>query len=350
MWEIHWKDSSTQDVLASRVTVTQIFVFPKEKWILLYQAFSLLQISMNIEAPHGNDSVNIYYFFVSLVAVSYHTFSLGNIQYINPQFRGEVVELRNVSFGLENLSKFIETHSGRQTHWHVDEMVTYVEKYFEVCLNIKPSSSFLKARLFAEDFLAQSVLHVWQSILRNYTFVLYRSNHGVCSNGKMVDSDAVQHRSRIVIGDIYMRRYLHIPIQILNPINGSFRFVVCGMKGSEAVAFRELISAYDKIVWVMLLSTVVSSELAWNMLSGNIYPLHIVTWNFRLNTVSRKLYSVLKIYLEQGDITPSHKPVTNQKVRLFLGIVLVINIVLGNGHKNTNVYRMVAPRKPMRYK
>lgn len=154
----------------------------------------------------------------------------------------------------------------------------------------------------------------------------------------------------MTIDHIYMRRYLHIPTLILNPMNGSFRFVVCGIKDWEAMAYSEVINVYDKCIWGMWAVTLACAALVWRLLllSGPQSSQSHDHNSHGIDVLS-KTYSLLKILLEQGDLDYDSPTIFSQKVLAFLGIILLMPIILSNGYKNANVYNMITPLKPLRY-
>lgn len=188
---------------------------------------------------------------------------------------------------------------------------------------------------------------MWQSILKNYS---YAWNGGRCSSDKHSYLKVDNPLSTFLIRNIKQRQRPDPPIQFLNPVNGSFRFVVCGIKGSENVLYAELISVYDKLTWFSFVLCLTCAAYIWKFLLS-------VDGTSSSCTVNRlagkmflgRLYSLMKVVLEQGDISPASSSISSQKIRLFLGVFLAMCIILSNGYKNTNVYTMVTPRKPVRY-
>lgn len=72
-------------------------------------------------------------------------------------------------------------------------------------------------------------------------------------------------------------------------------------------------------------------------------------WERLLGTYIPKIHSALNILLEQDGLTCENTPASNLKVRVLLGIFLLMCIILSNGYKNVNVYKMVSPRNPERF-
>lgn len=345
LWETNIEEYSLEEVMVSRTPVLQVFMFPQKSWKFAYQPDSKTRMWKDVESVHTSGTYNMYYFLVDLIHKNSQILTPGSVQHVNLQHQNEVVKTKFETFGPHEISEFSKNFWNGLMHWRIDARVRNIEKFFEICDTAIDSSGF------AGDLLSQSLVRVWQSILQNYTFRISYSHDKMCTNGKIVDVDAQQLRSSILVEHIYIRRFLHIPMQVLSTVDGSFRFVVCGIRGSESMAFGELTSAYDKYVWVFLVILIGSAAFTWSLLlSTTRYP-HTITRtdNFRTNLFLSSLYPVYKILLEQSHLTPTTTPNSNQKLRIFLAIILVMFIILSNGYKNANVYRMVSPRLPLRY-
>lgn len=192
-----------------------------------------------------------------------------------------------------------------------------------------------------------ALVNVWQSILKNYT---YAARHRTCSNGRSVDAKSQAQSSYLWIDKKYLGRFLHRLMSIRDPLNDSFRFVVYRMKGSEEMAFGELVSVYDKSVWGFLVASIGCAAIAWRFLTPeNRHQKNYDRIFIPEAALLVRYYSMVKFLLEQGDLSSGNMSLSNQKVRAFLGIILLMFIVLSNGYKNANVYIMVSPRKPLRY-
>lgn len=60
--------------------------------------------------------------------------------------------------------------------------------------------------------------------------------------------------------------------------------------------------------------------------------------------ISQASISVLRGILEQGD-----KILERRELRKVTALFILMGVVLSNGYKNSNVYNMVSPRKPLPY-
>lgn len=360
LWDI---DASMQHtigkVMPGRLPILHFLIIPMKYWENVNTNAVLSEWTDTTEYNILSCASNIQHFLVDIIDSTHKGFFPGSIQYIDKN-RRNLATLTNVAVvDPDAIHNFLVTHFLRsQSRWHVEAMVSIFETHFQNCkVNLKPTSTAWPAA----HLLSQAVVQVWQSILKNHT---YKSGLVKCSNGKGINLDGnmgmgmdsgmnspEQFHSIITIDDIYLRRYLHIPLMILNPTNGSFQFVVCGMKDWEGVAYGELINVYDKFIWGSLVATVGCVAFVWILMTiGQFQPFTKNHANLsHKNSFFSKTYSLLKILLEQGDFDYDSTSIHCHKVRLFLAIFLLMSIILSNGYKNANMYNMIAPRKPLRY-
>lgn len=233
-----------------------------------------------------------------------------------------------------------------QMHLKVDTGVGQIESSFELCSNQKNSFSALTKQP-AEDILYQAVVHVWQSIFKNYTI----TDTIGCSNGKEIDTSGVKSSAKILIHNKLNGHYFQIPMQIVNPLNGPFRLVVCGLKGSQGIQFGELISACDKFVWGSLVLCISIVAKVWKILQFPCFNISRTSsvMDLPVGNFCNLWFSLVKYLLEQGDLRAESTAANNQKTRIFLAMYLMMCIVLSNGYKNATVYKMVSPLKSLRY-
>lgn len=190
------------------------------------------------------------------------------------------------------------------------------KKYFE-----PGSNSFL-------DKVALGHSHVWNSVMRNASVLQSWRNRECTKPGKA--NFVVTFTPKAYLSSRFtFPRYAKDNLAKL-------RIVGCGRKGLDSFQFKTLANVYDKSTWLGILASMVAFPLAiWILLQNNIKQ--------------SSGMSVVKLLLEQGDPFPNS--ITRVKlVRIMLGLLLLMGIVLSNGYKNTNVYNMVVPRKPILYK
>lgn len=204
--------------------------------------------------------------------------------------------------------------------------------------NIKHlTSQSLSSNLTLMDKLAFAHGDLWKSVMKNFT-VFYRGTkrlrlHSSCSNlYDESDFDVIINLSQVP----YIRSLYIFPYYIQDK-RSSLRFIGCGTKGLTAIQFAELTNVFCGSVWCAILICI---------FSVSFFLAHIQ--KPRMHTLTGTLTSVLKVLVEQGN--PFPPSLTNDRnLQICLACFLLASIILNNGYKNTNVYNMVTPRKPIVY-
>lgn len=109
------------------------------------------------------------------------------------------------------------------------------------------------------------------------------------------------------------------------------RFVSCGRKRLSSIAFHELIYVFDHVVWTMILVSSATLAIFIKVMAPN-------------RTLLEVWLPTLKLLVEQGD-----NLVDVERFRLVFCFFAISGVVLSNAYKNTNVYNMVTPRRPIPY-
>lgn len=112
----------------------------------------------------------------------------------------------------------------------------------------------------------------------------------------------------------------------------TLKFIGCGSQGVSSLAYQELTNVFDKWVWLCIAGTI------------------FLTSGFsEAQSCKNNLLSTFKMLVEQGN--PFTSATLNKKsLRSAFGFLLLMGIVLSNGYKNTNVYKMIQHRTPKLYK
>lgn len=197
-----------------------------------------------------------------------------------------------------------------------------------------------------EYIVSRVVEHLWKSIWKNFFYKLEFQTY--CEN---IDQFRYHAKfamvSRLVIQKVALRPRLYLPVHFANSL-GSYRFVICGFRGKESMAYTELLKVYDVFSWVFLAATMVTVAIIISKITTVWYLL--ATKRCKNADSSKNLYVTLKVMLEQGSPIPDEILKENcSHKRILLGIFMLMGIVFSNGYKNSNVYNMVSPRKLVRY-
>lgn len=345
--------------LTSKKPILQIFMISSEQWNKkIYQwriTRSLpewMQATSDVyELKNLFHSINVVFLLVELVLINGHykpTFVHGIHQL--SQSKLTVVTSETPGLSPEIINKLSRKMWTLQMSWSTSVLLldNFFKRHWAVCENfldrgLRHDITVQLPRV--KDIQVHSIIQVWKSILGNYTY------DRRCRNGRKLNWMEIVDLplSRITVKQATIERLLHYHLQVADPF-GSYKFVVCGLKGSESIAVRELISVYDAYVWLLLgLAVVIYSALWTSLISVKIGN---QTISGLLKVFLVQAYCVLKVFIEQGSPIPKRFAGvigTSTKVKCFAGTFLLMSIILSNGYKNANVYKMVAHRKPLRY-
>lgn len=104
------------------------------------------------------------------------------------------------------------------------------------------------------------------------------------------------------------------------------------MRGFSPFQFQELILVFDKWIWFLVINSMVA-------IAFTLRPL------ISLNQSSNWMAPV-KLLLEQGDPFSGNVG-TTYKFKVVIGIFMLMGIILSNAYKNSNVYNIISPKKPI---
>lgn len=187
---------------------------------------------------------------------------------------------------------------------------------------------YISTRRSVMDKVAVGHSNVWQSVLGNFTFQDEANDTEYTRMGQSRFSTTLLQQPYIESLFIFH----HFPQDSLS----SLRILGCGVQGMSKVPVQELINVFDDLIWICIL------------LSALIVPIFI---RLIINETGLpyNVLCALKVILEQGN--PFSTMVGNSKrLRLQVGIFLLMGIVTSNAYKNNNVFNMVVPRRPILYK
>lgn len=197
---------------------------------------------------------------------------------------------------------------------HLD--LTSDRRFLSSQFGTEPSKTIQKVALAHSE--------VWYNILKNFTIIKSDASGSRTLNFFITMSPGPYASSLLT--------FPHYPKDDLSRL----RIVGCGRKGLASLSFQELTCVFDNIVWLGILSSLISIPLVMKMLRKN-------------TNIIDGIISVSKIFLEQNDpFPPSIRKL--DRTRVLVGLLLLTGIILSNAYKNTNVYNMVIPRKPIIFK
>lgn len=242
-------------------------------------------------------------------------------------------------------------------HWEISAFVgryfAAIETHFRMCNNLLNSHSIsevAEAYQKPDEIIGHILVHVWSTLLKNCTYTYASLLPDYSSSERCYNSQRfysyIPPRSEIGYVEEVVGSGTYFPLNFLNSSH-SYKFVAC-TRGVQSMAFQQLISVYETPIWISIILALISLSVAWILLK--ISKGEAINITLR-DAIFTKIFSLLKVLLEQGDPFPSDTFLVDgrKSVKLLLGIYLSMGIVLSNGYKNANVYEMITPRKPLRY-
>lgn len=196
------------------------------------------------------------------------------------------------------------------------------------------------------DKLVKVYAFVWFAIVRNSSFVT--SSGQTCKDGKLSGNslmryaDVDQYDAAIMALPSLKTSRIRFPVVLENKV-GRLQFISCGQqRGFQKIPFDDLFSVFDGFIWCLLVLSLASLAVIvamvsrkYGMRSKNLATLSLeYFWKFN------------KVILEQTDPDSS---MNVPSLRMMIGSFLLVSIVLSHAYRNTNVYNMILPRKPIPY-
>lgn len=182
--------------------------------------------------------------------------------------------------------------------------------------------------------------HIWEAIMANHTTL---TDDRVNCEG--VDSELASRNKLFSVEETltrlkFMSRYTqhayHLPAYVQDKFN-ALRFVACGRRGLYPFPFMQLFAIFDFYIWSFLGFTGLT-------VTTSLYF-------FRKKTkvsFSILIFCFIKSLLDQGS-PYRHSLKESIKMKVLIALTLLMGIMLSNCYKNTNVYKMITPRRRMFY-
>lgn len=193
--------------------------------------------------------------------------------------------------------------------------------------------------------VAKNYAKVWLSVMGNFS---YTESHEtlVCENGKLLHvneqenwGDKTHINLRIVPTYTQTDSSASMYYALVTSVFNDLQLVICGYREFEGLQFMNLLDAFKTNVWVVLI-------IVWIIL---ILALHKMSSFAKQLSKTHCFLVLMKLLLEQGNPF-SLSIVSSRRCQWISGTILLMGIILSNAYKNTNVYNMILPRKPIPYK
>lgn len=190
-----------------------------------------------------------------------------------------------------------------------------------------------------KDRTALGLAQVFHAVMRNYTIIMTGCYEKRAREDKNLVRCIIDKGSDIRVDLVpFLKSSYHTAFAVQEPAK-SFRFVSCGNRGHTSIPFQELINVYSSTVWIfILMSCLIIAVTLLGFLQN------------KSKDRVRLLLVPVKVFLEQGD--PFGQDLIDiPKLRGVFGCFLLMGVILSNGYKYTNVYRLIAPKKsiPLNY-
>lgn len=262
------------------------------------------------------------------------------------------------NFGKE-LTAFNFVEEERNTN-----LLRYVFIHLKHCKNYISNGNFLSEGGLpfeaSTEKLAHAYAHLWIEIMQNYTLQLDKIGTD-CENGELKHYSNIFWRSmysKDLIVNVKTNLFISENPQ-LNPLNfkdqlNSLRFITCGLKGYKGFVSARVARVFDTTVrlgiFVSPLILIVALKYlheasAWvdpNNEDGLHYPywLHSSLFSYFLT-----IYA--SVFEQSSPFLRSLSKV--QRLRWIIGAVLLVLLVISNTYKNTHIFNMISPSKPVPY-
>lgn len=219
-----------------------------------------------------------------------------------------------------------------------DSIIGKVQHFLLACDKLTSSSevTFFSSPL---DTIANAYAHIWLSIMDNYTIErpIGSPFHVHCTKVSNTESQSGLAMSTNL--ELNFRSYLQgaylFPFFFEEELS-SLRFVSCGNRGLAGIAFAELTSIFDTWTWLLIIASTSTVAISFHTIP-ELKADRFIHW-----------LSSLQVLLEQG--APHLDSVAKvTRTKLTIGAFILMGVVLSNAYKNSNVYNMITPRKPIPY-
>ncbi|CAL8121402.1 unnamed protein product [Orchesella dallaii] len=324
----------------------------------------------NIITDSRKRSVNFAYLFASVQSNSESSGIINSVKIVRecqnclkiPENKKEmartldvILEEINLNFNsLERLDKLSHFNPSESIHWAIQsdfleyKLAESAIFHLAVCDKRLITAQYLlhsHLDISPMEKLAKAYAHIWLSIMKNSTFK--RDIGGglltVCypSRGEIMvehSFDSIMTlREEMFLNSGSRGRAMEVQLDL-----SALKFVSCGRRTLQSMAFRELIDVYDPAVWVFVGLSMMILMIALEQLSRS-------TGWMSLFNIWKHWLPIFKSIIEQGDPFPNRYLKTSP-IRLVVSLFMLAMIVLTNAYKNNNVYNMIAPRNAVPYK
>lgn len=171
---------------------------------------------------------------------------------------------------------------------------------------------------------------IWLSIVGNYS--IFYAHPGLYEPCKFLRFDLVI-TTYLIAGVLELQE-----VAYFENYQAAMRFLTCLPRGGGNLTFSQLVTIFDKSIWLTLFQSITLLSLLFSIMEPDD--------KHNVNAVMRKafnhLFSTLKVLLEQEYPLPS-KVIGITKLQLLIGAFLLMGLVISNAYKNTDVLVLISP-------
>lgn len=231
-------------------------------------------------------------------------------------------------FKAENLSRSTELTSSPAT----DKLLLFRAESMPC---VATEGNYYRSQRISKQNVFEWHNKAWLSAFGNHTFET--TGGRLCTNGVLQNHGLpgrVQNLFRLFLQCFVSENMLHIGLPISHIYTDTFktlRFISCSTIKYEPLLFHELINIYDVRVWVSLICAMVTLSLSISHLG-------------RKGSFVGNMLSVFKVVVGQGDPF-MHQVLSSAPLRYAAATFLFMGIILSEGYKSSNMYRIISPRQ-----
>lgn len=222
-----------------------------------------------------------------------------------------------------------------------DPLIWGIWEALQTCSSPNPPTKLL---LPESGPVSEAYASIWLSVMGNISYITRGHRYlRKCYDGKYLAKLGFRKLEGVSLDIVRTFNSSHISATffyaVVTSVFNDLQFVTCGYQGYERLQFMELLIAFDRTVWVVLIIFMFALALIFQQIPP-------ASWHF---SFSGSTLIPVKLLLEQSNPFPEAL-ISIHRCKWIVGALLLMGIILSNAYKNANVYNMIIPRKLVPYK
>lgn len=345
---LHPTEKYTMEQLSKLVESTGKALIEKYAYIS-HERFYLVNTTFSLPNMQTSQDLQVHIEKLSLAQICRRNFDIYlNLVYLAPTTWSALSDISELSS--VHSSALCNPPSLNNVGFYFDfkpdfEVITSLQETLKTCNEI-PEKVKSSGNAYTSH-ISKGYGNVWLSIMGNFSYITHLDGWQ-CNNGKLVKMIENHWYSRFAYASDVQLEIKKTFVQpekgttlypvVIRSVNDDLKLVICGHQGFKQLSFVELLNVFDEYIWSLIVTLVFVASLLFNQIPNTAEHL----------TITQSVFVPLKIFLEQGDPFPKSL-IRNPRCKYIIGTILLMGIVLSNAYKNTNVYNMIAQRKPLMY-